>query len=131
MTKLVYLIGYTGSPPARIEQLVTELDATLVDIRFQPRSHNPVWNRHALAQRLGERYVHCGALGNADYQQGGMRIADFDAGLAVIEASPRPVILMCACAAPEHCHRTVVGERLADLGFEVVELNAPLRLPLD
>jgi uncharacterized protein (DUF488 family) len=124
MTQTVYLVGYTGSKPERIQGLVQELDATLVDIRFSPRSRNPMWDQHALQAALGDRYVHCQALGNANYRGSGIKLVNFEEGKRLIEASSRPVILLCACKDPEECHRTVVGAKLQAAGFQVTELNA-------
>ncbi len=83
-----------------------------------------MWNEESLRQAFGARYKHIRALGSASYRGNSVRIQDFDAGLRAIAESGRPVVLMCACKEYEHCHRSVVADRLGELGFSVTELGA-------
>ena len=124
MTRQVYTLGYPVRKLDEIVAMVEDKQAILFAIRFSPRSRNPVWNEGNLRQAFGARYKHIRALGNANYRGNSVRIQDFDAGLRAIAQSGRAVILMCACKEHEHCHRSVIAERLSELGFSVTELGA-------
>lgn len=123
MTKTVYTVGYSGRKPEDLKQFVIDLDAVLLDIRFSPVSRIPHWNKMAVADTVGGAYQHVKALGNVNYKGGPVQIVDYQRGKAIIEASECPVILMCACGDPTHCHRTVVAEMLRKDGYTVTELN--------
>lgn len=123
MTDRIYTIGYTGRKPADIKRLAEELDATVFDVRFAPRSRVPHWNAGNLAKLLGDRYKHIWAFGNRNYRGGPVDLVDFSAGLEEVRQSPRPVILMCACKDPATCHRTAIAGKLQEAGMEVTELG--------
>lgn len=123
MTDQIYTLGYTGRRPGEIYALAEQLDATVCDIRFSPRSRVPRWNKGRLEVLLGDRYMHIQELGNQNYKTGGpVEIVDLDAGLARIQDHPRPVILMCACKDLAGCHRAVIRDHLRAEGLEVEEL---------
>jgi uncharacterized protein (DUF488 family) len=124
MKQDIYTTGYSKSKPSQITDLVESLNAILVDIRFSASSRNPAWSKTSLEKLLGGRYVHCPAFGNALYRSGGMQIADYAAGKALLERIDRPVILLCVCHSPDGCHRTVVGTMLQRDGFTVREVSA-------
>ncbi|MBN1485299.1 MAG: DUF488 domain-containing protein [Chloroflexia bacterium] len=131
MTKKVYTFGYSGKKPEQLERIASELDAVVFDVRYSPRSRNPLWNGKKLAALLGDRYRHVRALGNRNYRGGPVEIEDLAAGIQAIRSSKRPVILMCVCSDVERCHRTFIGEHLRTLGFEVRELSdLPVQLEL-
>lgn len=121
MTTEIYTVGYGKRQQGEIFELLNGLGAVLVDIRFSPWGR-PGFKGFELSRALGERYVHVKALGNAEYKSGGMRIVDYAAGRAALAALDRPALLLCACASPDGCHRTVVGELLRQDGFSVTEL---------
>lgn len=126
MSRKVYTLGYSGRKPEQLLALLEDLDAVCFDIRLSARSMVPGWNKGPLSRLLGARYVHVPALGNLAYKTGGpIQIADYAAGKALIEASEKPVVLMCGCKDASLCHRSQVGAQLVAEGFEVVEL--PLR----
>ena len=122
MTKQIYTTGYGRRQPSEINELLDSLGAILVDIRFSTYGR-PGFKGWEMQRFFAGRYLHLKALGNADYKSGGMRIADYAAGLAALAALDRPALLLCACASPVGCHRTVVGEMLRRDGFSVVELD--------
>ncbi len=128
MTTQIYTTGYGNDAPERIHQLVRDLDAVLVDIRYSPWG-KPGYKQYELRRALGDRYLHVQALGNAAYKTGGMQIADYPTGRAVLTQLERPAILLCACHSPAGCHRTVVGAMLAADGFTVTELKQPAAAP--
>ena len=124
MTQRVYTLGYSGRKPAEILQIAEELDATVFDVRFSPRSRVPHWSRKRLTEFLGDRYRHVRALGNRNYRGGPIELEDFPAGLELIQDSERPVILMCACKDPAICHRSTIADMLRGVGLEVAELGS-------
>jgi uncharacterized protein (DUF488 family) len=123
VTNKVYTLGYGGRKLHEVEAIVTETEGILFDIRFSPRSRNPIWSGGKLRQALGHRYKHVKALGNVNYKGGPIELVDFDAGVEAIRKSGRPVILMCVCKSYDRCHRKHVAERLAALGFEIEEIG--------
>jgi len=131
MANQVYGVGYSKKQPADILRLAMQLDAIVYDVRYSPRSRRPEWSRKRLTEALGDRYQHTPQFGNANYKvKGGpIEIKDFAAGLAMVRASDKPVILMCVCGDPNKCHRTVVGRLLRQYAIQYTELDDPsLRL---
>lgn len=118
----LYTLGYTGVPIAALQDGLEELDALLVDIRYSPFSRAPMWQKRSMRGRFGDwptgRYLHLPSLGNVNYKtpEKGIQIKDMDAGLEVVQAVLRkkPVILLCACPDPAHCHRRTVAEEAQD-----------------
>jgi uncharacterized protein (DUF488 family) len=114
----IYTIGYTGRTPEQILGILNEHDATLLDIRYNPRSRVPHWNKGPLSRTFGERYLHVPALGNVNYKGTveEISIADLPAGTEALRRfheQNRNVVLMCVCADVSTCHRKVVAEALA------------------
>lgn len=128
MATQVYTLGYSGRTPQELAEIVDRLDAILFDIRYTPQSRVPHWNRGALLRLFGSaRYRHVQAFGNAAYKTGGIEIANFRAGEALLRDAERPVILLCGCPLPTDCHRTIVGAQLRALGYAVEELPPPVK----
>lgn len=125
MTQKVYGIGYSKRTQDEIKKLALTLDATVFDVRFSPRSRNPVWSGKRLAEALGDRYEHVRDFGNRNFKGGPIDLVNFAGGLQRVLDSPKPVILMCVCGDPKKCHRTTVGKLLAAQGIEFVELGGP------
>lgn len=123
MTQIVYTLGYTGRKLAEITRAIDDRDAILFDIRYSPRSRNPTYNKDFLQAALKDRYVWVKDLGNVNYNVlSPIKIANYAAGKARITATAKPVILMCVCQDPVHCHRTVVADLLIADGFTVEEI---------
>lgn len=122
----VYLFGYSGKTDEQIEQAIGE-NGLLLDIRYSPRTRRAGYSRAGLVRTFGDRYHHIRELGNADYQTGGIRLADPDAGLARIDALAAehdgPLFLMCVCGDGRTCHRRTVGELLEKRGYSVAEYD--------
>jgi uncharacterized protein (DUF488 family) len=120
----LYTIGYLGRTQDELVGLLQEHTAVLLDIRYAPYSRNPQFTGAALKQRLGEDYLYVQALGNINYKSGGeIKIANFPAGLKLIQSLSRPAVMMCACRDAHSCHRTVVANLLRAEGCEVEELS--------
>lgn len=125
MTTKVYLVGYGNLKGLDdLAALCKRHGAVVIDIRMVAQSRSPCWNKGNLQRAYDIPYVHAPELGNVNYKNGGdISIADFAAGVRRIQASPQPVILMCACKDSRGCHRTVVGNMLRLDGFEVEEVG--------
>lgn len=126
--KVAYLTGYTGKPtrsPQQLLQLAINLDAMVIDCRFNPASRwVRHWNRNELAKVLGERYLWVRSFANNAYKEGRIELVDPAAGLAILSCQPaQSVIILCACSDGERCHRKQVGEYLADAGWQVREVT--------
>lgn len=112
--ELIYTLGYARWSIEEVEECLETLDATLLDIRYAPRTTKPGFTRDELDQRLGSRYVHIPAFGNVHYKRDGIKLSDPDRGLEQLRALEGPFVLMCGCKRPEQCHRSEVAEFIAD-----------------
>ena len=121
----VYTAGYQSKKIEWLENHADSLDALILDIRYSPRSMNPTWSRKQLIERFPHRYTHLRALGNKNYKGISIQINDLDAGIEIIDniTNHQPVILLCVCSDPAGCHRTMIGDTLKNMGFEVLELS--------
>lgn len=124
----LYTAGYSGIPsPEHLRDWCKAHDnATLMDIRFSPRSQQPGWDGNALRSLFGIDYTHIRAFGNKNYNNDlPIALADPDAGLAAarISLNIAPVVLLCGCRDHRHCHRLVAADFIADrLGVAVTHL---------
>jgi uncharacterized protein (DUF488 family) len=115
-------VGYAapdaGELVAEVMQMYSQ--AVLVDVRLHARSRwFADWNKSRLLTQWGERYVHEKRLGNLNY-----RYPDRPIVLAEPEPALRQVmqwlaqgyvlVLLCACADYERCHRKVIVERIVE-----------------
>lgn len=126
--KVAYLTGYTGKPtrsPQQLLQLAINLDAMVIDARYNPVSRwARHWNRHDLTEVLGDRYLWLRSFGNKAYKEGRIELVDPAAGLAALSLQPaQAFIILCACADGEACHRKKAGEFLAAVGWTVREVT--------
>ena len=120
----IYFWGYSGHQMTDLQALQADTGALILDARYKPYSRfRPEWNQKRLAELFGENYLHCPALGNVNYKDGPemIQIADLEAGIAVIAAAGRPVIVICTCKTPDGCHTTVIRDALATRGYPVVD----------
>jgi uncharacterized protein (DUF488 family) len=128
-------IGYEGATtPAFIRTLAEAGVELVLDIRAAPISRKVGFSKHQLAARLAEAgiaYRHLRGLGTPkpgrDAARGGdlagfERIflahltepeAVLDFGEAVALAEAKTVCLLCLERDPKHCHRLIVGDRMA------------------
>jgi hypothetical protein len=103
---------------------MAQSNTALVDIRYNARGRRPEWNSERLRERYGVRYKPLSCLGNKNYKGGPIQIANPERGIPLlVDALQRgwTLILLCACAEYEQCHRKVVTEmvKAACLGVEV------------
>jgi uncharacterized protein (DUF488 family) len=131
MSRTIYTIGYAGWAPVALREHVLALGATLVDVRIAPTSKSPQWRKEALATLMSTAYLHLPALGNRNAFIGGpVALNDPERALQPIAAllERGPVALLCGCADPQRCHRSVAAAFLAErLGAEVEHIFAPER----
>lgn len=122
----LYTLGYACWSIDEVQSCVEALDATLVDVRYRPRTSKPGFDRAALRSRFGPQYHHLPAFGNVNYQGGPLELADPDAGLQAVQHLSAPLILLCGCKAPSACHRASEAERIAHrYGGTVEHLQSP------
>lgn len=129
-------IGYAGTSIADFVRTLRQAGVELVlDIRAAPVSRKKGFSKHQLAAHLAEAgiaYRHLRGLGTPkrgrDAAQAG-DVASFeriflehmnepeallDLGEAVGLAVAQPVCLLCLEREPEHCHRRIVANRMAE-----------------
>ena len=117
----VYTLGY-AVPGAmeQVDQLMSDPRVLLVDIRYAARSRwYPVWNKKSLQARWGVRYTHEQRLGNVNYKEREkpIQLLDPDKSLdgAILQLRQGcSLLLLCACADYEICHRKVVALLIAE-----------------
>lgn len=113
----IYTFGYQGQQLETLQAHVEHLNAVLLDIRFSPRSRNPIWSRKRLQQVFGGSYLHLPDLGNVNYRNGrAIQINNLNLGGAKVAAMMKaaPVVLLCVCANVHTCHRKVVADALGE-----------------
>lgn len=132
---MIYTAGYQKfKSQAQFVELVTLLDAAVLDVRYSARSKEVEWLGTRLAQALGRRYKHVRALGNVNYKHGDLapiQIFDIRAGLEVIrqsQAKYENVVLLCACWQYTTCHRAVIAGLLETAGIESQEIFKPAQM---
>ena len=142
----VFTIGYQEAvPEAVLGTLTTAGVSLLVDVRAVAASRRPGFSKRQLAAgvaTVGIDYLHLRGLGtppDGRLAARSGRYADmrriFEAHLATETAMAemdelarlvefgRPLCLLCFERHADHCHRRIVGERLAErLGVKIVDL---------
>jgi hypothetical protein len=111
----------------QVAELVAVHNAVLVDVRLNPISRKPGFNKYRLARTLGEsRYVHVQAFGNVNHRAGGaVRLKDPQEGLDSVLPllAGRNIMLICGCKDAATCHRSDVARLIAETtGAPVVPL---------
>jgi hypothetical protein len=97
---MIYTIGYQRLTSRRLEKIVGELDAILLDCRYRPFSQRPEFCGDRLAEQFGSRYQQRGhELGG----HGHTTAAGIDR--LRLDAEHGTLILLCTEEAPADCHR--------------------------
>jgi uncharacterized protein (DUF488 family) len=143
----VFTIGYEGADVDRFLATLKEAGvAALADVRAVALSRKRGFSKSALRDALagqGIGYRHFIALGTPKEGRQAARAGDADLmrriycddvlatepaqeALRDLEALARaePVCLLCFERDPAHCHRRILAQRLAERGFECVDLTA-------
>jgi uncharacterized protein (DUF488 family) len=141
---VLFTIGYQEATPAAVIGALRDAGVErLVDVRAVTSSRRPGFSKRQLAAGLGEAgidYLHLRALGTPAEGRHAARTGRFDelrriyeGQLATLEAQAeladltrmiedgRRVCLLCFERQPEHCHRSLIAERLRP-GIEVRHL---------
>jgi hypothetical protein len=122
----LYTFGYGDTGSETLHRLRDDLDALVVDIRFNPRSRLAHWNAGPLQRLFGDHYEHLPALGNLNYRAGGpVEFMDLTMGIhRLLELLlVKPVILLCACSDYQVCHRLPAAQAVVErFGAVVVHL---------
>ncbi|MEH3146885.1 MAG: DUF488 domain-containing protein [Methylobacterium frigidaeris] len=147
MPPTIYTIGYEGADTERFAASLRGAGVTtLADVRAVALSRKRGFSKSALRDGLAEAgigYAHLRALGTPKAGREAARAGDAAlmrriyceevlataAGTTALDdlaalAAREPVCLLCFEREPERCHRRVLGERLAERGFAVVDLFA-------
>ncbi|MBI5954344.1 MAG: hypothetical protein HY865_22025 [Chloroflexi bacterium] len=107
-------LGYNDLKKAgELAQIANELGAVIADIRFMPHTRNPEFSLKHLQEVLGDKYIHVGELGNANYKgTGGIQLANTEAGMRILHGllANSAVIIICACWKRSECHRVYVAK---------------------
>jgi len=110
--------GYKNFSFYQFKDLVEDLDALIVDVRYVPYTPLPFWSIGTLQEKFGEKYIHIKELGNINYKdKTNIEIADFSTGLirfVVASEGFKTCILLCGCIDVNKCHRKIVAEKIAD-----------------
>lgn len=134
----LYTAGYTGSTPEKLLAAAERLKALIVDVRLMPYSKwAPHWNKKALIETWGDRYVHVEALGNLNYKgdmgEGVIVLKDAETGTTHLARllADQPAIILCACKDHHKCHRSTVAQEMGErYNVQVVHLSgSDLELP--
>jgi uncharacterized protein (DUF488 family) len=142
----VFTIGYEG---ADVDRFLTTLKdagvAALADVRAVALSRKRGFSKSALRDALASQnigYQHFTQLGTPKEGRQAARAGDGDLMRRiycdeVLAAEPaqeafreletlaqaRPICLLCFECDPANCHRRVLAQRLAERGFEIVDLT--------
>lgn len=132
----LYTIGYTGRSLDDLAEFATLHRAGIVDVRFSAWSRDPKWRKESLQKSMeyrGVEYVHIRELGNIHIDSPRpIEIADPNGGCmdlyVLLERSPQ--IILCACADPDRCHRSVVAQMMQErYGVEFTHLGEKPQKP--
>jgi uncharacterized protein (DUF488 family) len=142
----IFTIGYEGSDPDRFVMALKGAGVGVIaDIRAVALSRKRGFSKNVLRERLeqdGIGYRHFIALGTPKSGREAARAGDGDtlrriycnevlagapAEAALNDladlAAREPVCLLCFERDPALCHRRLLAERLAPMGFEAVDLS--------
>jgi uncharacterized protein (DUF488 family) len=144
----IFTIGYEQATQAQVIGALKSAGVRLViDVRAVAASRRAGFSKSILAASLkdeGLDYLHLRTLGTPKAGREAARagrteemhrifeahLAEPEAAVALAEAADlaeqRPSALLCYEADPGHCHRRILTDRLAEQGFEVVDLRIPL-----
>lgn len=146
-TRMIYTIGHSTHDLDTFLSLLKRYKVTaVVDVRSQPYSRTPHFNRESLAESLnaqGTQYLFLGRELGARREETQCYVGDqalyervaelprFRAGLNQLTKSAREhaVAVMCSEKEPLDCHRTVlISRHLQRLGFLVLHILADGRV---
>jgi len=112
---MIFTIGYQNIKRKRLQSVVDELSAALVDIRYVPFSQNPFWTQPQLQETFKENYFYIKDFGNVNYKGGPFEILDMERGIEMFSSildKYKNIFLMCSCSSLKECHRFLVAEEI-------------------
>ena len=121
---MIFTTGYTDKNVADLPDLLENLDAILIDIRFSPSSKEIIWTKDYLSLMLRRRYQHIPQLGNRADKEGKIQIQNLELGIRLITNLDYNALLLCACKNLTECHRLVIINELLKRGVEVKEIES-------
>lgn len=112
----LHTLGYAAKGSnEQLDALMADERTLLVDIRLKPRSRwHPRFNENELMLSYGQRYKLRKRLGNLNYRKKALPIVLAEgheqtiAELVALLRAGHNLVLLCACARYEQCHRKVV-----------------------
>ena len=120
----IYTTGFEKMRVTDLPELLAVLDAILIDVRFQPPEKPLEFSKNYLKLLLKNSYYHVPVLGvRAENPNGGTAIQNIALGVKIVRELPHNVVLMCACAAPENCHRRIIAQKLIEQNLTVQEIS--------
>lgn len=124
----VYTTGFIDKDFTLLPDLLSFLDAVLIDIRFAPSADKQIqWRKDYLRLLLKDRYLHVPHLGNRSSKESGKQskqsIQNLDLGIKVITELKTNLLLMCECRNMEECHRSIISKKLKNKGIETEEIT--------
>lgn len=124
MINRIFATGYADKDINDLKPLVEGLRAILVDIRFAPHSKMMFWRKEYLKILLDDKYRHIVNLGNRTFKENDkISIQNLSLGIETLLSLNKNLILFCACAEQQNCHRRVIIEELKKRGIETTEIN--------
>ncbi len=143
MSHPLYTIGYAGAEPRSFLRGLHDAGVKrVIDVRAQPVSRKKGFSKNQLAALLAEAgiaYRHLRGLGTPKAGREAARGGDVetfseifhahleepealaDLSEAVRLAGETPAVLLCLEYEPEHCHRSIVAGRMAELSGQEIE----------
>ena len=117
--KMIYTLGYNNFSFFEFRDKIKELDALIIDVRYNPSSYNPFWNKKYLQESFHTSYIHVPELGNKNYAHPDKEfdIVDIEAGSRVVREYldlGMNCLLLCACEDFEKCHRYIIAQYIAE-----------------
>jgi len=121
----IYTTGFEGREVTDLPELLTALDALLIDIRFSPAERPLKWRKDYLKLLLKNRYRHIPLLGNRPHnaEPNKFAIHNLFVGIKIIINLKVNLVLMCECRSAESCHRRIISEELSRQNIIVEELS--------
>jgi uncharacterized protein (DUF488 family) len=139
----LFTIGYEGRTAESMRDTLSARGIRLlVDVREVPLSRKPGFSKNSLMSMMeshGIQYVHVRNLGSPkqtreEFKRTGDLRSFFDSygrHLALMKedieslarmASEKPTVIMCLERDASKCHRSIIGSKMREIGFEITDL---------
>ena len=129
----IYATHAAGKEISILPQVLSELDAILIDIRLTPPAQPLKWSKNYLELLIGNKYLHVPLLGNRAAEAGGATtkssIQNLALGIKIITELKINILLFCSCQNESNCHRRAVSREIVKHGSQITEIADWLCLP--